>query len=118
MRKVILVIAVLLVAFLACGKKAELGYKTLRAGPDESRPALKEPAYVIDIFVSGDGDREDVEGLAVDVLKEYLAKNPDCKRVRLNVHADSINFGRRRAEIKIGYYGTGVPQVEINRWGS
>jgi len=119
MKKTIILLSLALALIVACGngqKVENFESVTLYAGPDTTEPAITNPTYLVEIFVNSNAEKERVAEFAIEIMKQQLAENPDMKRAKLNVHADSVNFTIRRPEIKIGYYGTGEPQVEINRW--
>ncbi len=120
MKKAIFFIAILAMAALfafGCSKdESKLKVVTLYAGPDTTKPAFSDPPHVVHLWVTGKADKDVVGQKGIEILKQHIEKNPDTKRANLAVHSDSTNYLRRRAEIKIAYYGTGEPFVEVNRW--
>ncbi len=115
----ILTLVLIIALLFACSKTEEkLVITTLYAGPDTTEPAMKEPTYIVHLLMEGNVGKDKVESAGIEIMKQHLEKAPDLKRVKLLIHADSTNFVHRRAEVRIGYFGTGEPQVEINRWKS
>lgn len=121
MKKAILItflIAMVLLSF-GCSKSEEkLKVLTLYEGPDTTKPVFEDPPHIIHITISGDFDREQVANAGIETLKQYIEKNPGMKRANLAIHTDTTNFVRRRPEVRVAYYGTGEPHVEVNRWPS
>ncbi|MGC9314657.1 MAG: hypothetical protein ACP5G4_03400 [bacterium] len=120
MKKAIVFIAILAMAAIfafGCSKgEGKLKVVTLYAGPDTTKTAFSDPPHVVHIWVTGETDKDVIGQKGIEILKQHIEKNPETKRANLAVHSDSTNYLRRRAEIKIAYYGTGEPFVEVNRW--
>lgn len=114
---ILILLITMILLLISCSKKEEkLTITTLYAGPDTTEPALKEHTYIVHLLMEGNVDKQKVEDNAIQIMKEHLQENPDLERAKLLVHADSSNYIHRRPEVRVGYYGTGEPQVEINRW--
>ncbi|HDR91282.1 MAG TPA: hypothetical protein ENN75_03425 [candidate division Zixibacteria bacterium] len=110
---------VILMTILVLGcSKEESKFKvvTLYAGPDTTKPAFSDPPHIVHVLVTGEAEKEAVGLQGIEILKTHLEKNPDTKRANLAVHSDSTNYFKRRPEVRIAYYGTGEPHVEVNRW--
>ncbi|RKZ30780.1 hypothetical protein DRQ36_04265 [bacterium] len=116
MRNRLLICIIIIFAVLSCSREKNTEYKLLYSGPDKSEPAITDAAYVVDIFIPEKTARSDAESLAIAILKEHLESNPDCKRAKLKVYSDSVDYYTRRPEIKVTWFGAGEPQIEINRW--